>query len=45
VHAALARAGVDVAASRRIVPTLEDVFIDRLSHAEPAAGADLKEHV
>jgi ABC-2 type transport system ATP-binding protein len=45
VHAALTRAGVEVAAFRRIVPTLEDVFIDRLSDSKLAAGADLKEHV
>lgn len=40
VERALHAAGIDVQAWRRIVPTLEDVFIDRLSHMAPAtAGA------
>ena len=39
VETALRAAGIDVQAWRRIVPTLEDVFIDRLSHAPAEAGA------
>lgn len=35
---ALATAGIEVTHSRRIVPTLEDVFIDRLAAAGGAAG-------
>ena len=39
-------AGITVHSVRAIPPTLEDVFIDRLSRADgPAAGADHKEHV
>ena len=41
VRAALARAGVEVVAMRRIVPSLEDVFIDRVRTASrPARGLE-----
>ena len=38
IERALRAAGIAVQSSRRIVPTLEDVFIDKLSHSPAASG-------
>jgi ABC-2 type transport system ATP-binding protein len=45
IGSALARAGIEVRSSRAIVPTLEDVFIERLSEAGTDASRQTPERV